>query len=280
MCFKLSAFADEVSNKFSEQVEFLDDRKIPYLEIRNLDGQNVGDISFDKAREVRSLLADKGIAVWSIGSRLGKIGVSDDFAPHLEEFKRTLEIASILECDKIRMFSFYIPAGKDPDAYRDTVMERLCAFASAARGSGIQLCHENEKGIYGDSIDRSIDIAKNVDGIKLVFDPANFVQCGVDTLVAWEALKKYVAYVHIKDAMPDGSVVPAGAGHGNIPHILSDYRTSGGGVLTLEPHLTVFDGLASLEREGEQTKIAYSFPDSKTAFIAAHDALNSIISNI
>lgn len=280
MWCKLSAFADEVSNDFSKQVKFLDERKIPYLEIRNLDGQNVGDLSLDKASEIQKRLADKGIAVWSIGSRLGKIGIKSDFAPHLDEFKRTLDIAAALKCDKMRMFSFYIPEGDNADVYRDTVMERLAAFADAAKGSGVFLCHENEKGIYGDEVARCVDIAKSIEGIKLVFDPANFVQCGVDTLAAWNTLKSYVAYVHIKDALPDGSVVPAGEGHGNIPAILADYKNMGGGVLTLEPHLTVFDGLAGLEREGEKTKMAYSFPDSETAFIAAHDALASIISKI
>ncbi len=280
MWCKLSAFADEVSNDFSKQIKFLDERKIPYLEIRNLDGQNVGDLSLEKAKDIQKRLEDKNIAVWSIGSRIGKIGIKADFEPHLEEFKRTIEIANALKCDKMRLFSFYIPEGENADEYRDTVMERLYAFAQASKGSGVLLCHENEKGIYGDEIDRCIDIAKNVDGIKLVFDPANFVQCGVDTLEAWQKLKKYIAYVHIKDALPDGSVVPAGKGHGKIFAILADYKTMGGGVLTLEPHLTVFDGLAGLEREGEKTKMAYSFPDSETAFIAAHDALTSIISQI
>ena len=30
-------------------------------------------------------------------------------------------------------------------------MERLFAFLDTAAGSGILLCHENEKGIYGDT---------------------------------------------------------------------------------------------------------------------------------
>jgi sugar phosphate isomerase/epimerase len=235
----------------------------------------------EKAKEVQQALESKGLSVWSIGSRLGKIGIKDDFAPHLEEFCRTLETARVLKCDKIRLFSFYVPQGEDPAIYEDEVMKRLGAFAKAAKGSGIQLCHENEKGIYGDNAKRCLDIAKNVEDIRLVFDPANFVQCGVDTLDAWNTLKNYVSYVHIKDATEDGTIVPAGAGCGNVEKILADYKSMGGGVLTLEPHLTVFDGLASLEREGEHTKIAqYSYPDAKTAFIAAHDALVSVISKI
>lgn len=280
MSLKLSAFADEVSNDLSTQIRFLNDKGIEYLEIRSLDGKNVGDLTLTEAKETYKRLSDNGIKVWSIGSRLGKIGIKDDFATHLDEFKRTLDITHALECDKIRMFSFYIPKEEDPAIYRDSVMERLEKFVECSKGSGILLCHENEKGIYGDNAERCLDIAKTLPDLKLVFDPANFVQCGVDTLKAWDMLKGYLRYVHIKDALADGSIVPSGKGIGNIPAIVADYEKMGGGVLTLEPHLTVFKGLAALEREGEKTKQLYEYPDAETAFTAAVDALREVISKI
>ena len=53
------------------------------------------------------------------------------------------------------------------------------------------------------------------DHFKAVFDPVDFVQCGQDTQCAYEQLKDYIAYVHIKDVkISDGSVVPAGRGDG------------------------------------------------------------------
>ena len=280
MSFKLAAFADEVSNELQRQIEFLNEENIEYLEIRSLDGKNVGDLTPEEAARTYKRLSERGIKVWSIGSRIGKIGIKDDFAPHIEEFKRTLETTHTLGCDKIRMFSFYIPKGEDPAIYRDEVMARLNRLAELAKESGILLCHENEKGIYGDNGERCLDVANSVDGIALVFDPANFVQCGVETLGAWELLKDRVRYVHIKDSLPDGSIVPSGAGIGNVEQIVADYGKRGGGVLTLEPHLTVFKGLASLEREGEQTKQLYEYPDATTAFVAAVDALRGIINGI
>lgn len=51
------------------------------------------------------------------------------------------------------------------------------------------------------------------DHFKAIFDFANFVQVGQDALEAYELLKPYISYVHIKDALfEDGSVVPAGMG--------------------------------------------------------------------
>ena len=45
-----------------------------------------------------------------------------------------------------------------------------------------------------------------------------------------------------------------GSGIGQIPTLLKRYRAIGGHTLTLEPHLTVFDGLAQLEQPGDTTK--------------------------
>ena len=47
---------------------------------------------------------------------------------------------------------------------------------------------------------------------------------------------------------------------------------------TLEPHLTVFEGLAGLEREGEKSNVgSFSYPDANTAFDAAVTAFDKII---
>ena len=218
------------------------ENQIPYLEIRGVDGVNIADLTKEKAREIRQRLDAEGFSVWSLGSPYGKISITEDFAPHLDLFKRGLELADILNAKHIRLFSFYVPAG-EASAYRNAVMERLFAFLDAAAGRGILLCHENEKGIYGDTAPRCAEIHREFPDIRAVFDPANFVQCGQDTKEAWELLSPYVEYMHIKDALADGFVVPAGKGIGNIPFLLSNYR---GKVLTLEPHLSVFSGFEKL----------------------------------
>jgi sugar phosphate isomerase/epimerase len=272
MRFKLSAFADEADSRISEQIKAMNKNGISYLEIRGVDGENISDISTEKAKEVRKNLEDNGISVWSLGSPYGKIGITDDFIPHLDKFKRGLELAHILGTRHIRMFSFYIPSS-DAMPYKDEVMARLGRFCEAAKGSDITLCHENEKGIYGDMAARCLEIHKAYPEIKAVFDPANFIQCGQDTLEAWAILSPYVEYLHIKDAIADGTVVPAGKGIGNLRFILKRYR---GEVLTVEPHLAVFDGLVKLEAS-EKSKLRYSYPTSRAAFDAAVNALKALI---
>lgn len=272
MNYKLAAFADEADSRISEQIKAMTENGIDFLEIRGVDGENTSDITKEKAKEVRKQLDDAGIAVWSIGSPYGKIGICDDFMPHLDKFKYGLELAEILGAKHIRMFSFYVPSGKEED-FKDEVMHRLEQFIFAARETGVTLCHENEKGIYGDTAVRCEEIHRTFPQLKAVFDPANFIQCGQDTIEAWEKLAPYIEYMHIKDAMADGAVVPAGKGIGNLPFLLEKYK---GNVLTLEPHLSVFDGFDKLE-SSEKTRMGYCYPTSRAAFAAAVNALKELI---
>lgn len=277
--FKIYAFADEASPMIDGQIAAMKRNGLDGLEIRNVDNVNVSDITIAKAREVRKQLADNGLIVWSVGSPIGKIDMDkDDFTPHLEKFRHTLEVAHELDAKNIRLFSFYIPEDKSPEDYKAEVIERMGTFLELSKNTDICLCHENEKGIYGDNAVHCKDIFKALPQIKGIFDPANFVQCGQDTLEAWKVLHPYIKYLHIKDSLLDGSIVPAGKGAGNIASIISSYHMQGGNALTLEPHLASFQGLSLLEREGEESNIGkYAYKDNDEAFDAGCKALKDIL---
>ena len=278
---KIYAFADEASPIIDRQIAAMQRNGLQGLEIRNVDGESVAAISLDKAREVRAKMDAAGLKVWSIGSPIGKIDIEkDDFNAHLDTLRHVIEVAKILGAENIRMFSFYIPAGRNPADYRDEVLRRLRIMADAAEGTGVTLCHENEKGIYGDMADRCLEILEAEPRIAGVFDPANFVQCGQDTWEAWKLLGSKIKYMHIKDALfRDSSVVPAGKGDGQVGRILKAFLENGGECLTVEPHLTVFDALKTLEREGEKSRVggAYAYPSSDAAFDAACQALRELL---
>ena len=278
----LYAFADEADKFMDGQIRAMKRNGLLGLEIRGVDGENVSKISLEKAREVRKMLDDNGLCTWSIGSPIGKIKTVDNFEEHLDQYRHTLEIADILGAKNIRLFSFYMPKGENPADYRQMVIDRMGQFLDIGRGTGIALCHENEKGIYGDTADRCLDLYRTFPELKGIFDPANFVQCGEDTLRGWEMLKDYIHYMHIKDAVYGGSVVPAGKGDGNVAAIVKDYLARGGEAMTLEPHLKVFDGLKALEESGDTSEVGtmYRYPSADAAFDAACNALKEIIQEV
>ena len=275
--FKLCAFADEADSQLDGQIRALTENGISYIELRGLDSGPAVALSDRGAREVKKRLDDAGISVWSMGSPIGKIGVMDPFAPHVEQFRRTLEIGEILGAKCIRMFSFYMPKD-DPNRarYRDEVMSRLLQLAEESKDSGLLLCHENEKGIYGERAPECLDIMQSVPGMRAVFDPANFIQSDQETLTAWEMLAPYVAYMHIKDALPDGKVVAPGKGVGHLAEIIAKFGDQGGRVLSIEPHLAIFAGLSQLEREQRSIKEDI-YPSKLAAFDVAVRALKSIL---
>ena len=252
--FTLTGFADEIDPALSVQMDVLDRLDIHYIETRGIDGKNISDYTPAEAKTIHARLADRGFAVSALGSPIGKIGVTDPFAPHLDNFRRLIDVAHELDTRYIRMFSFYTPQGEDPAAYRDEVMQRLSALVSANRGSGVTLLHENEKAIYGDTPERCLDILKTFDGeILCTYDPSNFVQCGVDNEAAFRMLAPYVRYLHVKDSVyvhnservdhgfenVSDAHRPAGQGDGKVAWILSQLAQSGyEGFASIEPHLS------------------------------------------
>ncbi len=276
--YRISAFADEASPNMIGQIEALTRNGISLIEIRGVDGTNISKIPKDKVKEVRALLDDNGICVWSMGSPIGKIGLDDDFDPHLDAFKRILEYADILGATRVRLFSFYPSEGDSIESVKEKVLARMQKFVDLTP-KNIVLCHENEKGIFGYDPLNCLYIHQNLPEVKAVFDPANYIQCGVDVRSAWEIINKYVDYLHIKDALPSGKVVPAGRGIGELSYIIYDYLARGGKVMTLEPHLKVFSGLAELEN-GESVKDDFVYESNDLAFDTAVAALNKILKEI
>lgn len=223
------------------------------------------------------MLEARGMHVSSIGSPIGKIGITDPMEPHFETFRNVTELCRVFHTRNIRMFSFYIPEGQ-ADRYADEVTRRLERLAEYAEKQDLVLLHENEKGIFGDRADRCLRLMERLSGphFRAVFDFANFVQCGQDTLEAWEMLKPYIAYIHIKDArMKGGQVTPAGWGDGHVKEILRRAKEAGyQGYLSLEPHLTDFSGFRSLENGGAEEKWKM---DGETAWRIALDALKALL---
>lgn len=274
---KMAAFADEASAALEGQIAAMKRNGISMLEIRQVGEKNISAVEKSEAKEIRRIMGDNGLAVWSIGSPVGKIKLSDAFEPHLSQFRHQLELANILGAKHFRLFSFYEADGSE-GAF-DLVGERMEAFINAAKGSGVVICHENEKGIYGDTAARCLKLYRALPELKGIFDPANFLQCGEDTLSAWEVLAPYIEYMHIKDCNAEVKIVLPGTGLGNLPVLLKKYADQGGEVVTLEPHLMEFVGLDQLEN-GEKTESAVVYKNNDESFDAAAAALKKMIMEV
>jgi len=244
--FTLSAFGDEIATELDEQLDIMLEHGVKYLDLRGVWGKNVMDLTNDELKKIDKALRVREMGVSCVASPLGKISINDPFEPELARLERALEIADWVGSSYIRLFSFYMPSEEGPAAYpkyRSEVMRRLTEFARASQPWGMILLHENEKGIYGDTAERCLDVIKEVGSgnLRVVFDPANFVQVGDKPFTtAFPLLEPHLTYLHIKDAYAaTGKETVAGAGDGEIEQLLSALWERGyQGYLGLEPHLS------------------------------------------
>ena len=271
---KLSAFADESDNGLEGQIAALKRHGIPYLEIRNINGKNVMDLTDDEAKEIRRRLDEEGLAVWSIGSPIGKKDIALPEEAHLADARRGCELAKILGAENIRMFSFY---NVEENNARDKMLDLLKKFVAIGKEYGIRMCHENDKGLYGDNLARTRDVLDNTPGLYSVYDPANFLQVGEKAADTLGALADRAYYFHIKDVVAEtGELVPAGYGDGDLKGLVS--RIKGDKVLTVEPHLKIFGGYVLNDKTVLKTK--FHFESNVEAFDAAVNAIKKVLAEV
>ncbi|MCD7035449.1 sugar phosphate isomerase/epimerase [Metabacillus sp. GX 13764] len=269
--FTLAGFADEISEDLNGQLDILKREQIGFMDLRGVWGKNILDLSDLELEAVKAKLSEQRIGISSIASPIGKIPIQDPFDEHLKKMEKAVKIAEFFNVRHIRIFSFFIPEGKDPDAYQDAAASRLAIMLSIAERGDKVLLHENEKEIYGDNAERCLYLMKELSSpnFKFAFDPANFVQCGVKPYEeAYPLLAPYIAQIHVKDALfQNGRVVPAGEGDGELADILAAALKNGyKGFLSLEPHL---------ETEGKFS--GFSGPDK---FQAASAALKRLLDKL
>jgi len=237
----LTGFADEISSDLEEQLNVLESEGMRHFDLRGVWGKNVLQLTDDEVTRIKQRIDERGIKVACIGSPIGKIEITDDFAQHLKQFERAVQLADRFGSRYIRIFSFFIPDGQDPSVYRDEVMARMGELTRIAEREGVMLVHENESRIYGDTGNRCHDILTTIRSKNLAcaFDPANFVHCGVQPMQeAYPQLESFIDYIHIKDMLSSGKIVPAGEGDGEIRELLEKLKHRGyNGFMSLEPHL-------------------------------------------
>ena len=278
MKFILTAFADESSPEIMGQIEALKRNSINYIELRGINNKSAYSYNIEESKEFAKIYRENGIKVSALGSPIGKIKITDDFESHFNALKKVVELADVYDTKMIRLFSFYVPKGEERKAYRNEVIDRVGKMASYIRENGLIPCHENEAEIYGESAAECADLLDSIPELDAVFDPANFITTGNDSFEAYKVLKGRFEYMHIKDALKEThQVVPAGLGDGCVPEIIEDYAKNSerDRFLTLEPHLTVFDGLANLQHEALKHK--YTFNSKEEAFDTAVNTLKKVL---
>ena len=267
----LSGFGDEVDPDPKVQVAVLQALGASYIEVRSAWGVNVVDLDDEQVAEVKAVLEGAGMKVSAVASPIGKVDISLPVEHEAERLRRIIEVAKVLGTRYIRMFSFFRSDDQTPEDVREEVLARMIVLARIAEESNVVLIHENEKGIYGDTPERVLDIMETVNSpaLRAAWDNANFVQVGVRPFTdAYAMLRPYLEYLQVKDAIAaTGVVVPTGRGDGQLMETLTALSQDGYiGFASLEPHLATQNELGGFSGPAE-------FGVAARAFRTATDAI-------
>jgi sugar phosphate isomerase/epimerase len=238
----LSGFGDEIDPDPAMQAAVLLALGASHIEVRSAWGTNVSELEPEQVTKLKEILDDKGLKVSAVASPIGKVDVSLPVEHELERLRQIISVAKGLDTKYIRIFSFYRAEDRTAEDIREDVLARLGALAALAEESGVVLLHENEKGIYGDTPQRVLDIMESVDSpaLRVAWDNANFVQVGVKPYTdGYAMLRPYLEYFQVKDALSTtGQVVPSGEGDGELDATIAALKADGfAGFASLEPHL-------------------------------------------
>ncbi|MEU1973461.1 sugar phosphate isomerase/epimerase family protein [Microbacterium sp. NPDC019599] len=240
--WNLSGFGDEIHPNPELQVAVLQALGARFIEVRSAWGVNVVDLDDERLEELGAILTRSGMGVSAIGSPIGKVALDGDPDDEVARLSRIVRVAHALGTPSIRIFSFFLEGQVAEDA-RDAVLTRMSLLADAAQRAGVVLLHENEKGIYGDTPERVLDLVESVGSpaLRVAWDSANFVQVGVARPhdEGYALLRPYLDYLQVKDALSaTGEVVPAGQGDGQVAATVQALAADGyTGFASLEPHL-------------------------------------------
>ncbi len=282
MTWKLSAFTDEAGDSCEAQIEAAQSNGLKRLDLRAMDGFNCTAMPIEHAKGVAEKLKDANLEVGMFGSPLGKIDIADSMSTDLGKLEHLAELAPILGCQNVRIFSYYNKENRPHDFWQMESISRLSLLQKRAKELGLVLYHENERHIYGDLCADVLEIANLRDGksFKLIFDFDNYNQSGEDVWDNWTKLHDKTDAIHLKDSTKTNEHVPAGQGNGRVREILIDALAKDwSGPVIVEPHLSHSGAVAATGPSGAANQ-AFSQMAPHESFKVALDAAHELLKNV
>ncbi len=257
----LTGFADEAANDIAGQIRATHALGWDRLEARNVDGQNLNDLSEADFDRTAGALEASGVRVNCLGSTIANWAKSihAPFDETLQEIARAIPRMQRLRIPQVRIMSYAILRDRSPEQQEEG--ERVRRIREVRRrfaDAGLEALHENcaNYGGMGPAFTRRL--LEGVPGLRLVFDTGNPVTTENYELPeprprqsAWmfyREVRPAIAHVHIKDGIfvrerrekifDDARYTWPGEGHGDVLRILIDLLETGyRGGLSIEPHL-------------------------------------------
>lgn len=268
MALRLSGFADEGATGLREQIAIHKQFGIHSLEIRMVDGVNIGQMTDRQFEDAYRLIQEEEITICGFGAAIANWArpITTDFQIDLDELRRSIPRMRQLGTRIIRIMS-YPNDGFAEAAWKQEVIRRIKTLAHIAEQEGVILGHENCDGWGSQSPKHLSALLQEVDSpaLQVIFDTGNPVGHGGATEDVWafyRAAQPRICHFHIKDCYQneDGNIVHCYPGEGlcDVKNIIQDLLTTGyQGYFSMEPHIAAQIHLGSEPFDGMDGRQIY-----------------------
>lgn len=242
-----SGISDEAGPDIQTQIKAHRELGWTHLELRMVNGVNLTQLEDSAFDSVCTAIAGADMSVSCFASAIANWARPITCDPSVDENDLLNAIPRMhrLGTSFIRVMSY----PNDPDhpldepAWRRESIRRMKNLAKIAEEGGVVMVHENCSGWGGLSAENSNILLGEVNSpaLKVVFDTGNPVTYGQDSWEYYQAVRKDIVYVHIKDAKKingEDHYCFCGEGNGCVKEIVGDLLAGGyQGGFSIEPHL-------------------------------------------
>lgn len=241
---KLSFITDEATQEPSGFVELARRFSVDSVELRTVWGEHVAKLDGRRLGVLRRSLEDAGIGVCCVDSSVFKCDIDADLQDEVEEFRRCADVASRLNTNTVRVFTFWRRARRE--RYETRILEALSLLEEPAKSAGVRVVVENGRRTMHCTGAELRLLLKELDGatFSALWDPGNCIYGGTDFRPisnGYPEIARFVSHVHIKDPRVyvggRREYVELGKGQLDLERQIEALREDGyGGFVSLETH--------------------------------------------
>lgn len=241
--------SDEVSQDLPDLVRFAREFRLPGIELRSMAGRAFKDLTKADISELRNTADGEGWRIFGCSTPVFKCELDDaaGIAEHEEIFRRSIDTASTLGCDVMRVFTF-LRREQESGSWLPRVAEHLQALREIAAGTNIRIGVENEHSCLvatGPELAELFTLLPEPQ-FGIVWDPCNILYLpglADDITQQYALVRERVIHIHVKDCVrsgePTASAEAAPVGLGNVGwrrHLRAIVDSGFQGMLSLETH--------------------------------------------
>lgn len=279
--FLLSIITDEISQDPEVAFSLAKEFGFDGVELRSVWDTPVEQLPEEKMVALADRIKQCGLQVSAIASSFLKDDWGND---DRAKFDRLVKACHILDCTKVRGFSFWAAEDYTDQKFADY----LAAYDALLEKEGLTLMLENDPAVNlntGNALARFFS-AHKLGNIGILWDPGNDIYTCGDAVKPYpdeyEEVRPFVRHVHIKDAVhKNGEPVGVALGDGwmdfpgQFKALIADGYT---GWVTLEPHFRLEGEIDEelLKRPGGAAFSEGGYMPSKISMERLNEMLNEL----